>query len=76
MKDGLPGHQVASLLEDREGHLWVGVDDGLFIYENRHFRSIPGPNRSPMGMVVGITEDVECLYQCLLLLIEDRWRRV
>jgi hypothetical protein len=20
-----------------EGHLWVGVDDGLYIYENRHF---------------------------------------
>ena len=54
MKDGLPGHQVTSLLEDREGNLWVGVDDGLFIYENRHFRPVPGPNRSPIGMVVGI----------------------
>jgi signal transduction histidine kinase/ligand-binding sensor domain-containing protein len=58
MKDGLPGHQVTSLLEDREGHLWVGVDDRLFIYENRHFRPILGSNRGPMGMVVGITEDV------------------
>ena len=29
MKDGLPGNQVTSLLEDREGHLLVGMDDGL-----------------------------------------------
>ena len=59
MKDGLPGHQVTSLLEDRDGRLWVGVDDRLFIYENRHFRPILGSNHSATGMVVGITEDVD-----------------
>jgi signal transduction histidine kinase len=58
-KDGLPGNTVTSLLEDREGHLWVGVDDGLYIYENRRFRPIPSPNRSPIGMIVGITEDID-----------------
>jgi signal transduction histidine kinase/ligand-binding sensor domain-containing protein len=57
IKDGLPGHQVTSLLEDREGHLWVGVDDRLFIYENSHFRpALDSPG--PLGMIVGITEDV------------------
>jgi signal transduction histidine kinase/ligand-binding sensor domain-containing protein len=58
-KDGLPGNQVTSLLEDREGHLWVGVDDELYIYVNRHFRPVRGPNRGPVGMVGGMTEDVD-----------------
>jgi signal transduction histidine kinase len=35
------------------------VDDGLYIYENRHFHRIPSPNRDPMGMVVGITQDID-----------------
>ena len=57
--DGLAGNQVASLLEDRKGQIWAGVDDGLFLYENRHFLRLPEPKGRPLGLVVGITEDVD-----------------
>jgi PAS domain S-box-containing protein len=55
----VPGHQVTSLLEDRTGNMWVGVDDGLFIYKNGRFRRIPEPDHHPLGLVVDITEDVD-----------------
>jgi signal transduction histidine kinase/ligand-binding sensor domain-containing protein len=56
---GLPGFQVTSLLEDRAGQIWVGMDDGLFLYKDHHFRRLPEPNHRPLGMVAGITEDVD-----------------
>src|SRR6202167_3607242 len=55
----VPGHQVGSLLEDHQGNIWVGVDDGLFIYKGGRFRLIPEPDHHPLGLVVGITEDVD-----------------
>jgi PAS domain S-box-containing protein len=55
----VPGQQVSSLLEDHQGNMWVGVDDGLFIYKDGRFRRIPEPDHHPLGLVVGITEDVE-----------------
>ncbi len=55
----VPGHQVSSLLEDHQGNIWVGVDDGLFIYKDGRFRRIPEPNHHPLGLIVGITEDVD-----------------
>ena len=54
-----PGQQVGSLLEDHQGNIWVGVDDGLFIYKDGRFRSIPGPDHHPLGLVLGITEDID-----------------
>ena len=56
---GLPGHQVTSLLEDHAGNMWVGVDDGLFLFKDRRFRRLPEPNHKPLGLVVGITEDID-----------------
>jgi PAS domain S-box-containing protein len=53
-----PGQQVSSLLEDHLGNIWVGVDDGLFIYKDGRFRRIPEPDHHPLGLVVGLTEDV------------------
>src|ERR1700678_1337096 len=55
----VPGQQVSSLLEDHQGNIWVGVDDGLFIYRDGRFRRIPGPDRHPLGLVLGLTEDVD-----------------
>src|SRR3984957_17658882 len=55
----VPGQQVTSLLEDRAGNMWVGVDDGLFIYKDGRFRRIPEPKHHPLGLVVGITEDID-----------------
>jgi len=54
-----PGNQVTSLLEDHAGQLWVGVDDFLTIYKNGTFRRIDKPDGKPIGLVVGLTEDVD-----------------
>jgi signal transduction histidine kinase/ligand-binding sensor domain-containing protein len=54
-----PGNQVTSLLEDHAGQLWVGVDDFLTIYKNGTFRRIDKPDGKPIGLVVGMTEDVD-----------------
>ena len=32
---GLPGEEVTSLFEDSRHRIWVGVDDALYLYENR-----------------------------------------
>ncbi|MGA9989588.1 MAG: two-component regulator propeller domain-containing protein, partial [Terriglobales bacterium] len=57
--DGLPGSLVASMLEDRAGNMWVGVDDGLFLFKNGRFRRLPEPNHKPLGSVVGMAEDID-----------------
>jgi signal transduction histidine kinase len=54
---GLPGDQVTSLFEDHAGRHWVGIDNTLNIYENGRFTRIFRRNGSPMGMILGITED-------------------
>ncbi len=58
-ENGLPGTQVTSMLEDRAGNIWVGVDDGLYLFKNGRFRRIPEPNHQALGMVSGITEDID-----------------
>jgi len=55
----VPGQQVSSLLEDHQGNIWVGVDDGLFIYKDGRFRRIPEPDHRPLGLVLGLTEDID-----------------
>jgi len=57
--NGLPGHQITSLFEDHAGFLWIGVDRGIFLYRNGRFAPISEPDGSPVGLVVGITEDTE-----------------
>lgn len=57
--DGLPGNRVSSILEDRAGNMWVGVDDGLYLFKNGRFRRLPEPKDQPLGLVVGITEDID-----------------
>ena len=47
------------MLEDHAGNLWVGVDDGLYLFKNGRFRRLPEPNHQPLGMVVGLTEDMD-----------------
>jgi PAS domain S-box-containing protein len=55
----VPGQQVTSLLEDRNGNIWVGVDDALFVYKDGRFRRIPAPDHQPLGLVLSLTEDVD-----------------
>jgi ligand-binding sensor domain-containing protein len=39
--------------------MWVGVDDGLYLFKAGRFRRLPEPDHQPLGMVVGLTEDVD-----------------
>jgi ligand-binding sensor domain-containing protein len=54
-----PGNQVTSLLEDHAGRLWVGVNDFLTIYKDGKFRRINRQDGKPIGLIVGMTEDIE-----------------
>jgi hypothetical protein len=56
---GLPGDQTTSLLEDHAGRLWVGVDRTMTIYKNGRFRKIDRRDGTPIGLVGGMTEDVD-----------------
>ena len=56
---GLPGHQVAALLEDHEGRVWAGIDDSLYVVERGKFQPIRMPDGSNPGLIVGMTEDLE-----------------
>ena len=56
---GLPGQQVTVLFEDRSGNMWVGVDDGLYLFKDGRFLPLPVPNHQRLGLVVGITQDID-----------------
>jgi signal transduction histidine kinase/ligand-binding sensor domain-containing protein len=56
---GVSGVQVTSLFEDHADQLWVGLDNTLAIYKHGQFHRINRRDGSPMGMIVGITEDVD-----------------
>jgi PAS domain S-box-containing protein len=56
-KQGLLGERVTSLFEDHAGRLWVGVDNGLFLYEHGRFTPVHHPNGGPVGIVLAMTED-------------------
>ena len=55
----LHGRMVTFLLEDHAGHLWVGMDNTLYVHEGGRFRPITRRDGSPVGMVAGIAEDSE-----------------
>lgn len=44
VKDGLSDNNVISILEDKEGILWLGTGDGICRYDHKSFTSIPIPN--------------------------------
>jgi PAS domain S-box-containing protein len=54
-----PGQQVSSLLEDRRGNLWVGANDGLYLFKDGRFRRLPEPNGQPLGLIFGLIEDAD-----------------
>ena len=55
----LPGRRATSLLEDRLGRLWIGADNTMSIYQDETFHPIKRGNGRPLGLVVGIAEDVD-----------------
>lgn len=37
-KEGLPHNQITALLQDKQGFLWIGTEDGLSFYDGRTFK--------------------------------------
>lgn len=50
------GH-VTSVLTDHQGRDWVGISNGLYLYDAGHFREVRKANGDPAGLIVSITED-------------------
>jgi hypothetical protein len=58
-RNRLPGRRMTSLLEDRGGRLWVGIDQDLYVYEGGNFRRIPTRDGSLLGGVRAMAEDID-----------------
>jgi ligand-binding sensor domain-containing protein/signal transduction histidine kinase len=56
---GLPRQRVTSLFEDHAGTLWVGIDDGLAVFENGKYVSVTRRDGTPTGVVVAMTQDTD-----------------
>ena len=54
---GLPGRNVTTLFEDHAGRLWLGIDDGLWVYDGSVFHPVRHRDGTPLGAVFAITED-------------------
>jgi signal transduction histidine kinase/ligand-binding sensor domain-containing protein len=54
---GLPEDNLTSLLEDHAGRVWIGVGNGLSVYEQGRFRTVTRPDGSPPGPIIAMTED-------------------
>ena len=55
----LPGSQVTSLFEDHALRLWIGLDQGLWVYERGRFLEVTRRDGRPIGAVSGIAEDTD-----------------
>ena len=56
---GFAGERVTSLFEDHAGRLWVGLDNGLFVYEHGRFTPIHRADGGPIGIVLAMAEDID-----------------
>lgn len=43
LADGLSSNNVYSLLEDRDGKIWIGTEAGLSLYDGKTFTNVPIP---------------------------------
>jgi signal transduction histidine kinase len=43
-EDGLPGNSVRAVLQDRNGYLWVGTDEGFARFDGRRFHTFTTKN--------------------------------
>jgi diguanylate cyclase (GGDEF)-like protein len=54
--DGLRDMEVHSLLQDRQGFIWVGTASGLYRYDGWHFKQYGKAEGLPDGMVISLYE--------------------
>lgn len=55
----LPGSEVTAILADRKGRLWLGVDDGLYLFEHQHFHPILDAKGKQSGVITQLMEDAD-----------------
>ena len=55
--EGLPGDYVSTVIEDRQGTLWLGTEAGLATLRNGRIRALPKNNGLPQQMVSSLAED-------------------
>ncbi len=53
----LPGETVTSLMEDRKKRVWVGLDNGLQVFDGRTFRKMTRAGGHSTGIMGGMIED-------------------
>jgi len=50
VEDGLPHYDVRSILQDRQGFLWVGTTDGLARYDGNSFKTFKHNSEKPTSL--------------------------
>ena len=58
-RDGLPDNLVRTVLEDRNGNLWVGTNGGLSRLENDRFETLNADKKDDSELVWSLFEDRE-----------------
>lgn len=56
VKDGLSSNAVISLVQDRQGLIWMGTADGLNSFDGRNFRQYPLPDKKASCTINCIVE--------------------
>ena len=60
VQDGLPGAEVSTILQDREGNIWFGTHsggDGVGRFDGAHFTYLTTADGLPRSWVISIMED-------------------
>jgi signal transduction histidine kinase/ligand-binding sensor domain-containing protein len=56
---GLPGQIVAAMTEDRKKRLWVGIDNGLYIFDGKAFTKLRRSSGQPIGSIKSLVTDCD-----------------
>jgi ligand-binding sensor domain-containing protein len=61
VEDGLSSNVVNTIVQTRNGFLWIGTDAGLDRFDGRHFTPIyfRGPSPTPQGTVTALAEGLD-----------------
>jgi len=59
LKEGLPDWDIADILQDSRGLLWVASNSGLFTFDGFTFRMVDAVNnRQAAGVIIRLAEDL------------------
>ncbi len=61
-KQSIPGQEVMSMFADSQGHVWLGIDERLFVYTQGRYVEVKNANGNALGRignVISFAEDTE-----------------